>query len=1231
MIKEGDLQNIDNLESNSNKKIIILSVLIIILIILISVFLVYLFTRGTKIEIGESIEAVSFNKNMEEMSVKLNKALNLSEIEKVKFLFINSLGEEYLFESPEASYKYKINAESIGLENFKDIKQIYVIFTYINGSVSEIPSGTTSTGTGTTTPSGGTSGGGGSGGGGGGPEPGTTTPSCGDGTCNGDETCDTCPGDCGECVEKLDLSNNTLILYNENAGDALEIAQYYANARGIGYEYICPIKLPTGQFATAEQLLGVRKTIVENCLCNIIDGLTRPCDISNINEIAEKSPITHLAIIKGIPPRLTGTGWPDDSEEPSLDYYLSHMLYRNTGNIFTDDDGRLTGIIYSGELPDSQDFQISDSIGSYIRKINPYLDRAVAYGRIEAMTKQRTYELIDRTILAENSGVSGNFFRGPEWIGAYVSNDIVYAFFRKLTSSLDSRCIDYLNNSGSWNSTICRAGATNGEVPGEATSEILEPINAGIYLGGAASMNSHNAFDGFNNMLNWRKTNEDCIPLCKDTANPDDCRSNSKDYFKEINTDCVGVADGFLGFQYISWPVQYYGFWPYGWSQISGGNGAYQKTPPVILNETGNNYLHFGALDSVENPQCVLGDGTNEECKEMIGVNLRNYVYLSAGEYILINGEKYIKVKFKHRNPTDSNARVSFTLVSYFTDNNSTSSTQYVYLNELATDWVEENLIFNMNNDGKTIKQFRLDITSSFNNMPLDWLEFDDFEIINCDDSSCVSGINLVDVDTGSFNKPYYQTTAGDYASNVIDRIGGIGWWGSSSHFLTSGTAFGYANKFTGAFYSGRSLGESLLYTDNGMSGIIYGDPLYKPSGVKIYVNDGLNQFNSEDKAINFNLSSSGNFNISINAFHGQNNLESTQWQLTTCHDTIENCDASNSWVEIMAGTGAKFEFNTGIQLMDLLQSPEIDQKFILRLRVWNPGEENNDLKNYGYFNYTGCLIDDDCKNPLTPLCHPVERICVSCYDNAHCSEPTPICSPSHTCGECVTDSDCINQLRPYCNPDFICNSRRYCYLDNECNSNEKCWLNNFCYEITCLEDKDCEDFDDCSEDKCVNNYCEFTKMTNEENCYYCSNFSICNDVGGMNICGGADINRNGSVGGGTGQEDLIILQANWRAKPCNETNNFCEYADINRKTEGPPEYGVYTNDLNILTAHNGETCNLESWRACELGIINEEICDGFDNDCDSLIDEDNVCGFPSLSFWKTIIDWVKKLFMIKT
>lgn len=909
------------------------------------------------------------------------------------------------------------------------------------------------------------------------------------------ETC--FEGTCSDTQGSLDLRGNVLIIYNENSEDALEIAQYYADARGISREQICAVKLPTGQFAEAKYLSGAKKTIIENCICNHIS--LEPCDIGNINEIAEVSPFTHLAIIRGIPPRLTETGWEYDAEEPSLDYYLSFMIYQDF-DIFGEDtdysdsinNGKFLWANYYGISPDEVDSQSADASKGYIREINPSLDKVLAYGRIEAMTKERTFELIDRTIAAEKKGVSGNFLVGlsDKYTGECLDTP-AYNFFREVSSSLNAECEDYLIG-GQWPYETCRTGVTyDGEIPGESGSTIDKAIDAGIYLGTEEDNNLHAGFDGFNVMLNWRKTDEDCVPLCEDTADPEACRANSKDYFKEINTDCVGVADGFLGYQIRSYPVQFYGFWPPGWDHLWGGNGADEKTPPVVLSGnayqdaafTDDKYLHYGALDTKESPECELEDGSVEDCPEMIGVNLRKRITISPK--IFIEDTYNFKVKVRYRNKASPGGKFEVYPILYYDEIDSYGDhrtfflDQYVDLSDQHDEWATSELDLSINLPNKHINRILLDFRSKLPSAPLGWLELDAVEFIDAQTETLIASFSFD-------SENYEKTTSGDYAANVIDRLGGIAWWGSASHFLTLGYAFTRANKFAGAFYSGRSLGGSLLHIGNrGMSGIIYGDPLYRPSGVKIYVS---NTVELNDVDLGYVFFEDAIDKIYINAFHGQDNFDITNWLLSICYEADrEACDAGNSWTEFKSGEGAVFglevaEINEITAGLDLNQ----EQNILMKLRVWNAGEEENDLTNYAYFYYKvdtdedglpddweieyfdelsknaeddpdddgynnleefrfdlGGRFDDDrgTTNPLDSGSKPL--LCIS---DRHCASGS-YCGEFYECRECLDNTHC---------------GEEYCYRHHceECFDNGHCGVG-YCENFRCVE---CDDNGDCTD-----------------------------------------------------------------------------------------------------------------------------------------------------------------------
>ena len=195
-----------------------------------------------------------------------------------------------------------------------------------------------------------------------------------------------------------DYVPHALVIYNENFPGAESIADHYVKARGLDAAQRCAVQLPTGQFGTPSDILGVRRTILSDCLCPLIaeDERPDPCDWTVHAEIMALTVITHLVLIKGLPARLYATEWSASSEEPSFAHYLSHML-ANDDALFTSSTTGST----SGNYVKSTAFD-------YPPDLTPAVDKRFAYGTVEAMTVARTKGLIDRTLAAEAAGLQGN-------------------------------------------------------------------------------------------------------------------------------------------------------------------------------------------------------------------------------------------------------------------------------------------------------------------------------------------------------------------------------------------------------------------------------------------------------------------------------------------------------------------------------------------------------------------------------------------------------------------------------------------------------------------------------------------------------------------------------------------------------------------------------------------------------------------------------------------------------
>ena len=121
-----------------------------------------------------------------------------------------------------------------------------------------------------------------------------------------------------------------------------------------------------------------------------------------------------------------------------------------------------------------------------------------------------------------------------------------------------------------------------------------------------------------------------------------------------------------------------------------------------------------------------------------------------------------------------------------------------------------------------------------------------------------------------------------------LNRLNGVGFWGSIGHFLTGGfsftdTARGRAPNSFVYFLRGLPLGDAVWYDETNLNGILYGDPLYSPVDVSIdYVwPDEREKVQGYDRLFE-------NAPLTIDARNGESaSGTSTTWSLDYCETQL--------------------------------------------------------------------------------------------------------------------------------------------------------------------------------------------------------------------------------------------------------------------------------------------------------------------------------------------------------
>lgn len=670
----------------------------------------------------------------------------------------------------------------------------------------------------------------------------------------------------------------TLVLFNTNVTTAVGVATYYAEKRSIPPSNLCGVPFVPGHYASLEEYLGVKKKILKECICPLAKSYqpSLNCETVLPSELQQVTLIDNLVFIRGWPARINF-----DKEDPSLDAFMTQDLFADA----------------------------SDTLPPFV----------VHWGRIDGVTAERAKRLVDRALQSEALGLQGNL----------ISESAPFQFALRYGDTINSVCKDNLEGRIAWDPSQCVVGhESTGIVPSYQGAKLFGKIipNIQFFFGGNPWPNGQDAFNTYwPGMLKWRKGASACIELCKDfptAAERDVCRRNSTDYFKIINTDCVGAAPGFIGSQIRSYVVNHFGFFPQGYNAEFFGD--YENAPPQMISTAmvGESYdykLRFGMDDAVANPMCFDQNNNMMPCDERLPLSMYR-TYAPKATAAVVNGELRLSASIDIRNKKFTGGAVGIRLLPTLTDGTALPErVLIVLLDNERTDFqtVATAAVWSGLPPGTSIKTLVVDWRSGFNSRG--FYEVDNLQVLNA------QGEPLLSQEESAFSEPHDKLTVGTWATNTIERLGATAWWGSSSHYLTGGYAFGQQKLIFDALVNGKTLGEAVNRGRSIESGLFYGDSLYNPAGAYISVRGPkLKLLAEQSDWENYDPKVTPTATIPESSFYSiegvhdalfNNSLEiaafngSIQpvWSVDFCEDRRGPrwCDVENKWTQLKSGNAA--------------------------------------------------------------------------------------------------------------------------------------------------------------------------------------------------------------------------------------------------------------------------------------------------------------------------------------
>ncbi|HED14054.1 MAG TPA: TIGR03790 family protein, partial [Gammaproteobacteria bacterium] len=678
------------------------------------------------------------------------------------------------------------------------------------------------------------------------------------------------------------VRDDVLVIVNDNAVDSCELARYYAEKRGLGQSNILHISASASYFIPWNEFRVMRDQIINfmqqriavsdpnftPVACTDGDG-PYYCQAA-MDQLRQNTRVRYLVTTMGVPTRVRvdNSTLAFASSPAGVDNYLKYWLV----NYFAND-------IAFHSISQARAKAFGAGIG--MRLVDPAVDNELIIGRLDGITLASAKAIIDRTLTAEANGLYGKIYSytgyapyngasGMRWkdyangqSNVYDGEGDPWRYQLGIFGEQDPQCSIYSDPSHYLNFSRAVAsgkapqsctvklavGPAGGNEPPPARAASRMPLadDAMLYLG---NLDGQPTTGNFTEFLNWRRNASCSNTLCENLPASEQaaCRVASTDVYKEIDTRCVGVADGFMGYNFQSFPVSFLHISPTGWD--TGNAEGFQVGRAEVREDLGvsdNFSLWFRNTEEVTTPRCyssstLIGQGPDADCTGVQRVQVAQIYRFDTVQTSDPAAPDQFRVRFQYR--AQSLSRTVY-LKGYLRlwEKNANKRPTYQWTNvTLAipagtdTGWQTAEVVLTVDHtdsehsanwDGQ-YQQIQFTIVSgAFAGA----IGLDDFTLAKIDAAGDVA-LNIVNP---SFAGGHKQVATGDHAANFLSRLNGVAFWGSLSHHESGGFSFS-ANPLESMIYfmRGLPLGDAVWFAEGHNSGVLYGDPLYSPVAIRL-------------------------------------------------------------------------------------------------------------------------------------------------------------------------------------------------------------------------------------------------------------------------------------------------------------------------------------------------------------------------------------------------------------